>query len=159
MTAVLDRILMKAAAIVSLVAMTACAADTVYYDYRHTLKAGWDKGDTLVFSVSPVRTAGRYHEVVCLRTTGAFPFTGVTLVVGQRSVPRNIVRSDVLKCTLTDRNGNVKGKGVSLYQYEFDLCDVDLNRGDSLNICIRHDMKREVLSGISDVGVKIVRTD
>ena len=152
MTAVLDRILMKAAAIVSLVAMTACAADTVYYDYRHTLKAGWDKGDTLVFSVPPVRTAGRYHEVVCLRTTGAFPFTGVTLVVGQRSVPRNIVRSDVLKCTLTDRNGNAKGKGVS-------LCDVDLNRGDSLNICIRHDMKREVLSGISDVGVKIVRTD
>ena len=94
-----------------------------------------------------------------MRTTGAFPFTGVTLVVGQRSVPRNIVRSDVLKCTLTDRNGNAKGKGVSLYQYEFDLCDVDLNRGDSLNICIRHDMKREVLSGISDVGVKIVRTD
>lgn len=159
MTVGLNKLLVKAVVIVSFAAMTACTAGTVYYDYRHTVQTGWDKGDTLVFSVPRVATAGKYREVVCMRTTGAFPFTGVTLVVEQQSVLRNIVRSDVLKCTLTDEKGNVKGKGVSLYQYEFDLCDIDLNGGDSLNIRIRHDMKREVLSGISDIGVKIVKCD
>lgn len=152
-----NSLLMKLAVVVSLVAMTACATDTVYCDYLHVRQSGWDKNDTLVFSVPRAVSSGRYSETVCMRTTGKFPFTGVTVVVEQQSVPAHIVRKDVLKCVLTDNDGNVKGDGVSLYQYEFELGDIDLNRGDSLNIRVRHDMKREVLSGISDVGVKIAR--
>lgn len=153
----LNRLLMKAVVIMQLAVMMACTADTVYYDYKHTRQTGWDKSDTLVFAVPRVKVSGRYSEVICMRATGKFPFTGVTLVVEQKNVPKNIVRKDVLKCVLMDKSGNVKGDGVSLYQYEFELADIDLSQGDSLDIRIRHDMKREVLAGISDVGVKIVR--
>jgi hypothetical protein len=30
-----------------------------------------------------------------------------------------------------------------------------LNKGDSLEIKIRHDMKREILPGISDIGIML----
>ena len=35
--------------------------------------------------------------------------------------------------------------------------DIDLRRGDSIRVDIRHDMKRDILPGISNVGLKIVR--
>lgn len=31
--------------------------------------------------------------------------------------------------------------------------------GDSLQISVRHDMKREILPGVSDVGIKIEKAD
>lgn len=153
----LKKLFAKSAAVAAFVATAACTGGTVYHDYMHTQQAGWEKTDTLVFAVPPVGASGKYREVVCMRTTGDFPFKSVTLVVEQRILPRNITRTDILKCTLTDKNGNVEGNGVSMYQYEFELRDIQLDRGDSLDIRIRHDMKRETLSGISDVGVKIAR--
>ena len=33
----------------------------------------------------------------------------------------------------------------------------DLREGDSLHVCVRHIMKREILPGISDIGLKMVR--
>ena len=30
-----------------------------------------------------------------------------------------------------------------------------MNQGDSIHITVRHDMKREILPGVSDIGVKV----
>ena len=46
---------------------------------------------------------------------------------------------------------------MSVYQFAFPVADVDLNEGDSVQIRIRHDMKREILPGIADVGIKLSR--
>jgi len=149
-------LLAKIAVVAAIYAAQACSTDTVYCAYRHAQPAGWGRSDTLVFAVPRVKEAGIYRETVGIRTTGLFPFTGVTLVAEQTIMPGNRVRTDVLKCRLADRNGTPGGYGVSLFQYEFELAEIELHTGDSVNIRIRHDMKREILSGISDVGVKIV---
>jgi gliding motility-associated lipoprotein GldH len=49
--------------------------------------------------------------------------------------------------------GNTRGQGINYYQYNFHIADVALIEGDSLRISIRHDMKREILPGISDIGI------
>ena len=36
--------------------------------------------------------------------------------------------------------------GLSIYQ---------MHQGDSIHVAIRHDMKREILPGVSDIGIKI----
>ena len=43
------------------------------------------------------------------------------------------------------------------YQYIFPLKTLPLEKDDSLFIEIRHDMKREILPGITDVGIKLSR--
>ena len=58
---------------------------------------------------------------------------------------------------LYDEKGNVLGDGVSYFQYNFMLSEVDLREGDSLHVCVRHIMKREILPGISDIGLKMIR--
>ena len=62
---------------------------------------------------------------------------------------------DTLDCKLIDERGNVMGEGFSQYHYIFPLRTLHLNHGDLLHLSVRHSMKREILPGITDVGIKV----
>lgn len=145
--------------IVSVVMMAAvavsCATDTVYYSYAHTPVAGWEKNDTLTFNIPGMAAPGTYSQQVGLRMTSAFPFTSISLIVEQRIMPRGKVLTDTIKCPITDIRGNFLGDGISSFQYMFPLREVTLNKKDSIHVSIRHNMKREILPGVSDIGLKM----
>ena len=138
-------------------ALSSCNTDVVYDKYNHTPLAGWEKNDTLAFDVPAMKESGRYRLELGLRTSTSFPFTGLSLVVEHTVEPRHMLYTDTVNCRLADDKGNVLGKGVSCFQYSFIVSDVDLRKGDSLHVCVRHIMKREIMPGISDVGLKITR--
>lgn len=140
-----------------LLLFSSCDNGVVYDTYNHTQIEGWEKNDTLVFDVPRLVSSGRYRMEVGLRTNGTFPFTGLSVVVEQTVIPGYKTFTDTLRCRLTDEKGNVLGRGVSCFQYNFILSDVDLAKGDSLHVRVRHIMKREILPGISDVGLKVTR--
>jgi len=135
--------------------MPACGDGVVYNTYRHTQAEGWDKTDTLFFDVLPLREAGVYRQTVGLRINESFPFNSVTLVVDCTVEPKHKTYSDTLRCRLTDNKGNMLGRGVSYYQYDFTASDLRLDEGDSLHIGVRHIMRRETLRGIADVGLQL----
>ena len=139
------------------IALTSCIDNVAYDHYEHTPLAGWEKNDTLFFYTHPVKYAGRYHAYIGLRTTVEFPFTSVNLLVEQLTIPGKTKKTLALKCKLMEKNGEINGQGVNIYQYEFPLTVLELHEGDSLQFCIRHDMKREILPGISDVGLKLTK--
>lgn len=144
--------------LVAAIAINACNQATVYDEYAHTPIAGWEKNDTLSFEISPMVATGYYQESVGLRTTGAYPFTGLTLIINQTIFPakgERIEKTDTLLCQLINQHGENQGQGISYYQYNFPLNVYKFNQGDSIHIAIRHDMKREILPGVSDIGVKI----
>ena len=145
------------AAVMCMMAMVvaSCTTNTVFDSYAHTPLAGWEKNDTLTFDVKPLAFSGEYSEQVGLRMTNAFPFTSISLIVEQHIYPKDKVLTDTIKCPITDQRGNFLGDGVSSYQYLFPLKEVTLSRGDSLHVSIRHNMKREILPGVSDVGLKL----
>ena len=137
--------------------LTACNKRTVYYHYEHTPLTGWERNDTLSFVVGPIGEDGQYEEEVGLRITGEYPFMGLNLIVEQQLASTQKKYSDTLVCDLVNEHGSAKGAGVSQYQYMFRLSTLDLHAGDKVFVAIRHDMKREILPGISDIGVKISR--
>ncbi len=139
--------------------LTACDSQTVYYHYRHTSLNGWERNDTLSFLTEPIKQSGHYAEELTLRTTANYPFMSLQLVVVQKILPSQEQRTDTLNCSLIDAKGNTKGKGISHYQYHFPLATLPLREGDRLYIAIRHDMKREMLPGVSDIGIKISKED
>lgn len=140
--------------------LSACSGSTVYDEYAHTPIAGWEKNDTLSFEVSPLLEAGHYRQSLGLRITGAYPFMGLTLIVEQtvyhrkRKIPGEC-KIDTVNCQLIDKNGASKGQGISYYQYNFPINIYQMHQGDSIQVAIRHDMKREILPGVSDIGIKI----
>jgi gliding motility-associated lipoprotein GldH len=138
--------------------ITLCAACTegkVYHHYNHTPVGGWEKVDTLVFDVPAMKEQGLYGTVVGLRITNGYPFMGLSLIVEQTVYPSQRRRIDTLNCKLIDKDGTPKGQGVSYYQYRFQLSQMSLAQHDSLHITIRHDMKREILPGIADIGIAV----
>lgn len=135
--------------------MASCNRKIVFDRYQSTDIEGWEKNDTLIFCVPPVAEAGVYKEEVGLRINAAYPFTGLSLVVEQTLHPANVTRRDTLNCRLITDKGSVKGRGVVSYQYAFHLTNITLVPNDSLTVRIHHNMRREILPGISDVGIRL----
>lgn len=137
--------------------LTSCRRQTVYFHFEHTPLVGWEKNDTLIYSVTPQTDDCMLHEEVALRINSSFPFQKLSLVLEQEILPSGVVRNDTLNCRLFDNNGDMKGRGLSYFQYNFHLTDMQLARGDSLHIKLRHNMKREILYGVVDVGIQLKR--
>ncbi len=133
----------------------ACTEGKVYHHYDHTPIAGWEKVDTLTYNVPALADSGLYATDLGLRINNSFPFMGLTLIVEQTVYPSHQRLIDTLNCKLMGQDGTAKGQGVSYYQYHFKVSQTLLHQGDSLHITVRHDMKREILPGISDIGIAV----
>ena len=146
---------------------TACVGGKVFDEYEQIPVEGWDKTDTLTFSVPAVAADGVYDIGLGLRTTGDYPFMSLTLlfeanIIAKKSENSSVVKapqrlSRTLSCPLVSSRGRAQGQGVSLYQYNFHVATISLHEGDSLQVNIRHNMKREMLPGLSDLGLSITR--
>ena len=80
-------------------------------------------------------------------------------MVEQRAEPAQQVIRDTLVCDLIGKDGVVKGHGVSSYQYLFSLKRLHVPDSTTLHLTVRHDMKREMLPGITELGIVIKRAD
>lgn len=135
--------------------VAACGDGTVYSKFVPAPVDGLEKNDTVSFSVPPVASSGSYRQEVGLRITADYPFKSLSLEVKQTVEPGHRVSTDTLVCRLYDDDGNLLGHGVSMFQYGFALPDIGLRKGDSLHVCVRHVMKREILPGITDIGFSL----
>lgn len=133
-----------------------CKNSRVYDHYEHTPLSGWEKNDTLFFDIPPVAQGGSFHEELSLRVNGAYPFMQLSMIVEQMQLPMGFHRADTLNLKLQDHDGRVMGHGVNYFQYSFPITNLQLNSGDSLHVIVRHNMKREILPGIADVGFRLV---
>ena len=137
--------------------LVSCDNRTVFSHYESTPVRGWERNDTLSFYIESLQETGMYTEEVGLRITGDYPFMGLSLIVEQTIQPSNITIVDTLNCDLIDESGHANGKGINHYQYLLPLTTLKLSKDESVHVAIRHCMKREILPGITDVGLKLSR--
>ena len=136
---------------------SSCDSKTAYSRYQHVSIAGWEKNDALSYEITPMKQDGTFQEAIGVRISNDFPFTGLTLIVEQTVYPSMESQSDTLTCELIDKKGKAIGRGATLYQYHFPINTITLQKGDSISIRIRHDMKREILPGIADIGITLTK--
>lgn len=137
--------------------LTACTDSRIYDHYEHASVGGWEKNDALTFDIKPLEKSGRYTLSLGIRTNDAYPFQNLSLVVEQTSFPSNKRSVDVINCDIVNRNGRMLGNGVTLYQYSLPIKKKFHMSGDSLHITVHHNMKREILPGIVDIGIRMDR--
>lgn len=142
-------------------ALAGCQRAPQAYEYHATPVEGWEPGDTLSFRVDSVARAGNYRLSVGVRTSAAhpFPFRVLWLEVKQRWPEAGASRTDTLPCRLVTEEGNLAGRGVSLYQYSFPVCTLSLPQGAHGRVTVRHIMRSEMLPGVSDVGIFLQEID
>ena len=137
--------------------LAACESKPVSYSYCSTPVEGWEQGDTLHFHVDSVAHTGNYHMTLGIRysATTPYPFQSLWLVVHEHWHHPEMTYCDTVECMLTNSDGDIKGTGVSIYQVEQYLHDRQLQEGASADISINHIMQREMLPGITDIGLRI----
>lgn len=113
----------------------------------------------MIYHVRSMKNGGTFKEEVGLRLNGTYPFLGLCIIVEQTVLPSNVATRDTLNCSFTYSDSKYTSNGISYRQYKYHLKDIKLSKGDSIDIKIRHNMMREVLPGIADVGVKISLVD
>ena len=136
---------------------TSCDTNTPYYHYAHTPIDGWEKNDTLRYDVEPLKIGGEHQITVALRLNGAYPFRKLYLIMEQNIFPRLQAQTDTICFDVTSKEGRFTGNGISYFQYTVPVCQEHFMKNDSIHITIRHAMKRDILPGISDIGVKLER--
>ena len=104
-----------------------------------------------------MKEAGTYQEEIGIRTDLDYPFQSLALVVAQEIHPKGDILQTVKNCTLYDESGKERGNGISRFQNVIYLSDIQLEKGDSLRICITHNMRREMISGLSDIGMILTK--
>ncbi len=138
--------------------MTSCSRQRmVYANYEHIDDEAWEKTDTITFDVPPLETAGTYREKLGLRLADNFPFMTLSMEMEVQVLPKDMIFSTQHKFNVIDQLGNSKGKGLSLQQFDFDIDEVELEQGDSLHIRVAHNMKREILPGVVDLGFILIK--
>lgn len=142
-------------ALIAVLTFTACDKAMVYSHYEHVPYEGWNKNEPLQFSIDTLKASDTYAMTLGIRMTGEYPFRNLHMVVEQTVFPSMTVLVDKIKCTTVDKQGNMLGHGVSTYEYNIPLRKHAYNQGDSIHVKIRHDMKRETLPGIIDVGLTL----
>ena len=148
-------------AILTALILSSCTGNKVYDQYQHTPVAGWERNDTLKFDdIARFTDTGCYTANLGLRINGYYPFMGLTLIIDKLTLPSHTIESDTINCKLIDQRGNSQGiGGISYYQYNFKLKDIMVMKGDSIVVSVRHNMKREILPGVSDIGYMLIRKD
>lgn len=150
-----NRCYLLSACLLTVLLLTSCKHSTVYYHYENTPEGGWEKNDMLSFDVNKINDDALYQEELAMRISNKYPFMRMTLIIEQTIYPAGDTTTDTLDCNLIDERGNAIGQGISQYQYRFPLKILQLHHGDSLHLSVRHDMKREILPGITSIGIKV----
>lgn len=151
-----NRLLLFATTILTVACgITACNRSKIYSQYEYTPMYGWEKNDVISFDISPVEQAGHYREDLGLRINDTYPFQSLCLVLEQTILPSGYRHNDTLNCSLFDNKGKMKGAGLNYYQYSFHINTIRLAEGDSLHIEVKHNMKREIMPGITDIGIMV----
>lgn len=141
-----------------MVCASSCKERRVYHHYEHTPLAGWEKLDTLSFEIPVIKQSGTYSIDLGLRINSTYPFKSLAVVLEQTLFRKNAVhkrQTNLVNCKLFDEDGKSFGQGVGSWQYRYTVKQISLEEGDSLRVRIRHDMKREILPGVSDVGLAL----
>lgn len=134
-----------------------CDNSTIYNKYINADTRGWGKNEVMEYTIDSIAQTGTYNLTLGLRINNTYPFQNLNMLISQTIYPKNITYTDTITCRVTDRQGKMNGYGVTLYQYSMLAATMEYTKGDSIKVRVIHNMKREVLPGIVDIGIKIAK--
>ena len=135
--------------------LIACTGGTLLHSYKPLPAEGWDRCDTVCFDLPRAEKDIDGTLFIGLRTKANVGFQDIVLAVEQFDEIAGLARCDTVRYPLADAEGYALTPGVNHHQYETQQLPIHLNKGQSGSVRIHHLMTHEVISGITEVGIKI----
>ena len=141
----------------SFLLLASCDSGTLMHSYQLLEDNCWDRTDTVTFNLPVLTTDDSCSILIGLRVTDIFPYEMLVMEVEQRYQKPFAHRIDTVYYQLTNHNGDFVEKGLNYFQFETESLPLDMKKGQTGEIRIRHLMRREIMPGIMDVGIHVVR--
>ena len=152
---------MKASVLVMLsilsLGIVSCTHNEVYCEYQSFRNSTWDKDSVARFDVAIADTLSAYDVFVEVRNNNDYPFKNLWLFV-DFTCPTGESRRDTMECILANDQGKWYGGGFSLFElsvpYEI---GIQYPRSGTYIYTIQQAMRSNLLEGVSDIGIKVVK--
>ena len=73
-----------------------------YSKYTDISIAGWERSDSVIFNIPPLKQTGTYAPTLGVRIDNSFPFKSVAVIVEQTVYPKKTIFRDTINCKLYD---------------------------------------------------------
>ena len=141
-----------------IIILAACQNNIIYHSYTPVPLDGWNKSDTLVYTLPNSIPAGNYEAEIGIRYQESYPYRDIWLGVSHNTEDTLTYVTDTLQLFLVDEAGNKTGNGLcGLYQ-----CNLPYKafipirtEGSTRTFRIVHIMRDNPLTGISDIGIQL----
>lgn len=137
--------------LLSSILFAACSKTTIYSEFRNIDSLSWNKDSILRYEYEIEDTTSLYTILLCVRHTEIYPYQNMWLFVD------DLPKHDTLEFFLADDRGRWLGNGKNgiiempvLYEQHYTF-----PHSGKYSMEVRHGMRDEWLSGISDVGLVI----
>lgn len=138
--------------------LAACQSNTMYHSYQPVSPEGWNKSDTLVYSLPDSFPVGKYELQIGIRYQESYPYRDIWLEISHNMQDTLNYKTDTLQLFLTDKMGNKIGNSpgglyqcILPYKGTFPISQ----KGSARTFRISQIMKDNPLKGISDIGIQI----
>ena len=142
--------------------LVSCNNETVYHKFVNIEGGKWTKQNKFTFEAGSFDSDMTVEESVELRLWARdYPYGNISILVEQTLFPAKTKTVDTLTYVFSRRQGDKETRnpdGPAFFQVSMPLKTLSLHKGDSLSVTLRHNMKRIVLPGVVDVGVKLKNT-
>lgn len=126
--------------------VSGCQNKTYYHSYQSASIAGWQKNDTLIFSLPKTINPSDYEFEIGIRHKDTYKYRDLWLTIND----------DTLHLYLADSIGNWKGKGIGNTRQLTSPWKTNKVYQDSIaEFRMIHIMKDSILHDIQDIGLQI----
>lgn len=156
-TTLVTRAALRACAVIITAAclFTACDTQTAYHHYESVAPEGWARQDTLTFAIDTIIQRGNYDATLCIRTNATYPFRNLAVRTAINISPRDTTVSRQMEMTLRQVDEHKDRSSITYFTHHEPIATLALQPGDSITVKVTHNMRREVMQGITDVGIKL----
>ncbi|NDV66802.1 gliding motility lipoprotein GldH [Bacteroides sp. 224] len=129
----------------------------VYHSYHHIPSYEWNKNDTLLFNIAIPDSLCSYRIYLLVRTLNSYAYKNLTLNIEYPIGDTITHKKDIPFQVSPEYNDEYTAKWGGLYQAIEPVYDKYVEKPDTLRFRVNHQMKDDVLKGISDIGILIER--
>lgn len=135
---------------------SACDSSVVFEEHQPIPAEGWHYKNLVVFEALVNDTTNLHNLYIDVRNTTDYGFNNFFVFLDIEFPDGNILR-DTIECALADRTGKWTGRGFGKIRSNRFLfrTDVWFPLEGTYVFRIEQAMRREVLEGISDIGLRI----
>ncbi|MFZ5430788.1 MAG: gliding motility lipoprotein GldH [Bacteroidota bacterium] len=136
--------------------VVSCDSSRLYDTFRRIPESGWHADSLMVYRFEVPNTSGIHNIYFNIRNDRNYGFSNLWLFV-DIIPPEGEQVTDTIQVILADPSGKWLGKGFSgLYTNQVPYrTQVYFPVQGTYTVQIRHGMRPEVLTGITDIGVRI----